>query len=216
MSIAAAATSTQYHSTGRQPSNEMNRLRDGDDAVDMQGGEDDEKLSQLVHQAESGDTPSMNLLAGLLYWGHRGFTRDQVRARALWDDVATIGDTLAGFCYLTHIRSITLYLYIYPYLYQIYLFMSIYMPLFISYTLCTALDPHPLTSTNGRVAAAGMWLKGEGGDANHSRAVELYEKAASQGSVGALNGLGFAYFYGNNLPQVFIHYPPSSCAIYVW
>lgn len=46
-----------------------------------------------------------------------------------------------------------------------------------------------------------MWLKGEGGDANHSRAVELYEKAASDGSVAALNGLGYAYFYGNHLPQ---------------
>jgi TPR repeat protein len=63
-------------------------------------------------------------------------------------------------------------------------------------------NPFPHETTNGRVAAAGMFLKGEGGDANHTRAVELYEKAASDGSVAALNGLGYAYFYGNHLPQV--------------
>ena len=47
-----------------------------------------------------------------------------------------------------------------------------------------------------------MFLKGEGGEVNYTRAVDLYEKAAASGSVEALNGLGYAYFFGNHLPQV--------------
>ena len=60
----------------------------------------------------------------------------------------------------------------------------------------------PSEVTNAQVAAAGMHLKGEGGVANHSRAVGLYERAAQQGSLQALNGLGYAFFFGNHLPQV--------------
>ena len=50
-------------------------------------------------------------------------------------------------------------------------------------------------------AAAGMWLRAEGGDANHSRAVELYEAAAAAGSSRALNGLGYEYFFGHVLDK---------------
>jgi TPR repeat protein len=42
-----------------------------------------------------------------------------------------------------------------------------------------------------RTAAAGMWLKGEGAvnnTSNHTRAVELYEAAAAEGHIRALNG----------------------------
>ena len=46
-----------------------------------------------------------------------------------------------------------------------------------------------------------MWLRAEGGDANHSRAVELYERAAAAGSSRALNGLGYEYFFGHVLEK---------------
>jgi len=59
----------------------------------------------------------------------------------------------------------------------------------------------PHNNQHAQCAAAGMYLKGEGGAANHSHAVELYEAAAKQGSIKALNGLGYAYFFGNHLPQ---------------
>lgn len=45
--------------------------------------------------------------------------------------------------------------------------------------------------------AAAMYVKGEGmGQPNASRAIELYTEAADLGSVKALNGLGYIYFYG--------------------
>ncbi|CAM9421785.1 unnamed protein product [Choristocarpus tenellus] len=52
-----------------------------------------------------------------------------------------------------------------------------------------------------RCAAAGMYLKGEGTGANHTLAVELYESAAAEGHVRALNGLGYESFFGNVLPK---------------
>jgi TPR repeat protein len=51
----------------------------------------------------------------------------------------------------------------------------------------------------GQAAAAGMLLKGEGCEKDVGKAVELYELAAKQGSVRALNGLGYAYFFGGSL-----------------
>jgi hypothetical protein len=48
--------------------------------------------------------------------------------------------------------------------------------------------------------------------ANYTRAVELYERAASSGSVPALNGLGFAYFNGHHLPQAGQH---TTCSFVV-
>ena len=50
----------------------------------------------------------------------------------------------------------------------------------------------------GRVRSRGQ---GEGGDANHTRAVELYEAAAAAGSSRALNGLGYEYFFGHVLQK---------------
>lgn len=47
----------------------------------------------------------------------------------------------------------------------------------------------------------GMYLKGEGTHANHTKAVELYELAAEEDHVRALNGLGYVYFTGLVLPQ---------------
>jgi TPR repeat protein len=42
-----------------------------------------------------------------------------------------------------------------------------------------------------------MHLKGEGlAQPNATRAIELYSEAANQGSVKALNGLGYIYFNG--------------------
>lgn len=48
---------------------------------------------------------------------------------------------------------------------------------------------------------ASMLLRGEGGSANHSAAVLYYEKAANAGSLQALNGLGYEYFYGHAQPK---------------
>lgn len=44
-------------------------------------------------------------------------------------------------------------------------------------------------------------MKGEGTDANYTRAVELYELAAEEGHVRALNGLGFEFFHGHVLSR---------------
>jgi TPR repeat protein len=164
---AAGESHSQFHRSGRQPSWEMNRLRDGEEEAEVAGqtGDEDERLRKLVAQAEEdGLVPSMVQLAGLLYWGHRGFARDQPRARGLWDAVAERGFLAAA-------------------------------------GGGDGGDPFPFETTNAEVAAAGMFLKGEGGDANHTRAVELYERAAAKGNVAALNGLGYAYFFGNHLPQ---------------
>ena len=49
-----------------------------------------------------------------------------------------------------------------------------------------------------------MHLKGEGTVANHQRAVELYETAAEENHVRALNGLGHEYFTGHALPRNFV------------
>ena len=42
-----------------------------------------------------------------------------------------------------------------------------------------------------------MYLKGEGGEANTTRAIEVYENATSLNSIRALNGLGYIYFVGS-------------------
>lgn len=49
-----------------------------------------------------------------------------------------------------------------------------------------------------------MYLKGEGTKVNHTKAVELFELAAAEGYVRALNGLGYVYFNGHVLPQNFV------------
>ncbi|CAM9541042.1 unnamed protein product, partial [Hapterophycus canaliculatus] len=48
-----------------------------------------------------------------------------------------------------------------------------------------------------------MYLKGEGTHPNHTKAIELFELAADENHVRALNGLGFVYFNGHVLPQNF-------------
>lgn len=54
----------------------------------------------------------------------------------------------------------------------------------------------------GLCGAAAMHLKGEGvAEKNISKAVDLYGEAAALGSVKALNGLGYIYFYGEALPK---------------
>ena len=53
----------------------------------------------------------------------------------------------------------------------------------------------------GQCAMAAMLLKGEGGEKNVSEAIRIYEQAASNGSVTALNGLGYVYFFGNEVPK---------------
>uniref|UniRef100_A0A7S3JRD6 LamG-like jellyroll fold domain-containing protein n=1 Tax=Aureoumbra lagunensis TaxID=44058 RepID=A0A7S3JRD6_9STRA len=50
--------------------------------------------------------------------------------------------------------------------------------------------------THAMALYAAMLLRGEGGPANHEEALKFYEKAASRGSVAALNGLGYEYFFG--------------------
>jgi TPR repeat protein len=126
---AAEASHNLFHQTGRQPSNEMNRLRDGEEAAvgDGQRGSDDAQLRWLVSQAEEArHPPAMAQVAHLAYWGHRGFGRDQARARRLWDAAARLGDAWDA--------------------------------------SAAADDPFAAESTASRVAAAGMWLKGEGGE----------------------------------------------------
>ncbi len=49
--------------------------------------------------------------------------------------------------------------------------------------------------------AANMFLKGEGAPVNVSKAIELYESATANGSVRAYNGLGYLYFYGNQVEK---------------
>jgi TPR repeat protein len=51
----------------------------------------------------------------------------------------------------------------------------------------------------GLCGAANMYLKGEGtvdGEKNTTEAIRLYELAVEGGSVSAMNGLGYVYFYG--------------------
>lgn len=65
-------------------------------------------------------------------------------------------------------------------------------------------------SAEGLCGAAGMALKGEGGPRNVSTAIELYERAAKDGAVRALNGLGYMYFFGHDLPKNEVSLPASS------
>jgi SEL1 protein len=51
----------------------------------------------------------------------------------------------------------------------------------------------------GMCGAANMYLKGEGTSTNVTKAIQLYEQATQNGSVRAYNGLGFLYFYGNQV-----------------
>lgn len=62
-------------------------------------------------------------------------------------------------------------------------------------------DAGSLGSVEGLCGAAGMALKGEGGDKNLTEAIQLYETAAAQGSIRALNGLGYLYFFGQEIPK---------------
>lgn len=49
-----------------------------------------------------------------------------------------------------------------------------------------------------------MYLKGEGTNPNYTKAVELFELAANENHVRALNGLGYVYYNGHVLPQNFV------------
>ena len=61
----------------------------------------------------------------------------------------------------------------------------------------------------GLCGAASMYVRGEGTEIHMEKAVELYERAAKQGSPTALNGLGYAYFLvQGGLPQ-------PACVIFV-
>ncbi len=46
-----------------------------------------------------------------------------------------------------------------------------------------------------------MYLKGEGAAVNVTKAIQLYESATANGSVRAYNGLGYLYFYGNQVEK---------------
>jgi TPR repeat protein len=54
----------------------------------------------------------------------------------------------------------------------------------------------------GQAACGNMLLKGEGVPKNVTAAIELYQKSAAQDNIRALNGLGFAYYYGDGVEQV--------------
>jgi TPR repeat protein len=58
------------------------------------------------------------------------------------------------------------------------------------------IDMHRDIRSYAMCCAAAMHLKGEGGPANISEALRLYEDAASMGSVKAMNGLGYIYYNG--------------------
>lgn len=47
-----------------------------------------------------------------------------------------------------------------------------------------------------------MLIKGEGVPQNATAAVELYQAAAAQDNIRALNGLGYAYFNGQGVQEV--------------
>lgn len=146
--FAAAAERSHdlFHQTGRQPNNEMNRLRDGEESVVGEGqrGGNDEMLALLEIQAEeSKHPPSMAELAHYLYWGHHGYNRDQTRARRLWDETARIGDAADADAALANRNN------------------PAGDP--------PQQDPFLGQSTASRVAAAGMWLKGEGGEVTTKR-----------------------------------------------
>jgi TPR repeat protein len=56
---------------------------------------------------------------------------------------------------------------------------------------------------SGMCGAANMYLKGEGMStgSNVTRAIELYEQATKLDSIRAFNGLGYLYFYGQQVEQ---------------
>ena len=56
---------------------------------------------------------------------------------------------------------------------------------------------HEAGAVQGTVGLAKLMLKGEGVKKNLTKAMELYEDAASKGIADAYNGLGFAAFYGS-------------------
>lgn len=63
---------------------------------------------------------------------------------------------------------------------------------------------HDLGNTVGSCGAAAMYLKGEGtkdNAKNVTMAIQLFESAAASGSVHALNGLGYIYFFGQELEK---------------
>ena len=60
---------------------------------------------------------------------------------------------------------------------------------------------HDAGALQGTVGVAKMTLKGGGGDRNLTKALEYYENAANRSSPDALNGLGYMYFYGDNVPK---------------
>jgi len=100
LQLSAASANVFYTTPGNQPYFENHRLRDGyEDIVKLgQQGEDDAALQYTVDLAEQGDPTAMNALANLLYWGGRGFARDHVRARELWDEVGLDHDHIGGLC----------------------------------------------------------------------------------------------------------------------
>ena len=59
----------------------------------------------------------------------------------------------------------------------------------------------PHNNANGQIGVGNMLLKGEGIDKNVTDAIIWYEKAAAQNHTRALNGLGFIYFVGGDVPQ---------------
>jgi len=58
---------------------------------------------------------------------------------------------------------------------------------------------HRAGALQGTVGVAKMVLKGEGAPRNASEALEHYRAAAERGSADALNGLGYLYFYGEDV-----------------
>lgn len=56
-------------------------------------------------------------------------------------------------------------------------------------------------NVQGKTAAAGMMLKGEGGPRDNATGTRLYQEAAAVNHTAALNGLGFAYFHGQGVAR---------------
>ena len=59
----------------------------------------------------------------------------------------------------------------------------------------------PHNNPHGQVGVGNMLLKGEGVKKNTTDAIIWYEKAGAQNDTRALNGLGFIYFVGGDVPQ---------------
>jgi TPR repeat protein len=164
-------------------------------------GESDELIQMQRLQGERGDVNSMLAMGDLLYFGARGLQRDQAEAFMWCVTLVARHAAVAG----TRFGSMSHFLRL--------LFSGAGLWLPCRAVLCRALAPllaplpryrraADLGDPVGQAACGNMLLKGEGVPKNVTAAIELYQKSAAKDNIRALNGLGFAYYYGDGVEQV--------------